>query len=470
MMSPTRERLVFMCNGTIVRQRIATTVFLGLALRALVPCHAQDHEDALADYVAAPDASFAWKVRRRGLAGPASYAELTLTSQTWRGIDWKHQLFIVRPSTAAANDRHAMLIIAGSSWKDEFDQPAAAAALPRAAGMFALLSEKMRTPVAILLQVPFQPMFGGKREDQLIAMSFDKYLLTGDAQWPLLLPMVKAAVRAMDAVQDFAGEEWSMKLKTFTVAGASKRGWATWLTGAVDRRATALVPMVIDMLGIEAQLKHQNVVWGDVSRRIGDYTRLDLPRRLNSDAGRKLQSIVDPIHYRDRLTQPKLILIGTNDHFWPLDALNLYWDDLVGPKHIVYVPNNRHRITDFARLTGSLIAMHRHTVTGRKLPELSWKFSDREDGVTLRVHSWPEPQRVVVWSTSSQTRDFRKARWSSQPAEADGNDFVYTVQQPDAGWTAMFGEAIYAGSVAPFYLSTNMKIMAAAVANAEVPQ
>jgi PhoPQ-activated pathogenicity-related protein len=313
-------------------------------------------------------------------------------------------------------------------------------------------------------------MFGGKREDQLVAMSFDRYLVTGDAQWPLLLPMVKSAVRAMDAVQDFADEEWSMKLKTFTIAGASKRGWTTWLTGAVDRRVTALVPMVIDMLKIEAQLKHQNDVWGDVSRRIGDYTRLDLPKRLNSDAGRKLQSIVDPIHYRDRLTQPKVILIGTNDHFWPLDALNLYWEDLVGPKYIVYVPNNRHGITDIARLTGSLIAVHRHTVTGRPLPELSWNFTDGDAEVSLRVTSQPLPQRVNSWSASSPTRDFREARWSSQPAKADGKDYVRTLRRPESGWSALFGEAVYAGSVAPFYLSTNVKIVGAQDIDSEVPQ
>ena len=32
--------------------------------------------------------------------------------------------------------------------------------------------------------------------------------------------------------------------------------------------------------------------------------------------------MVDPYSYRERLTQSKLILLSTNDRYWPLDALS----------------------------------------------------------------------------------------------------------------------------------------------------
>ena len=56
--------------------------------------------------------------------------------------------------------------------------------------------------------VPNQPLVfaddpGNQRnEDAIIAYTFDKFLKTQDPTWPLLLPMAKSAVRAMDTIQD----------------------------------------------------------------------------------------------------------------------------------------------------------------------------------------------------------------------------------------------------------------------------
>jgi len=422
-------------------------------------CRAAEPVDgALAKYVAKEDASYGWVVKQRGEWEKTSFVELILTSQTWRDIVWKHQLFVIRPSTAGDDTTHALLFITGGNWKDELEN-GVTKNLPRDAALFAAIAEQIKTPVAVLLQVPEQPIFDGKVEDQIIAMTFDEYLKSGDADWPLLFPMVKSAVRAMDAVQEASEKEWGLKLKTFTVTGASKRGWTTWLTGAVDRRSTAIAPMVIDVLNMGPQMKHQREAFGDYSHKIDEYTRLHIQERMETDAGAQLRRMVDPFAYRDQLTQPKLIMLGTNDEYWPLDALNLYWSELQGPKYVLYIPNNGHGLKDYGRIVGSLCAFHRQACSDFTLPKLDWKFENSGGTVKLRVTSDVRPSQVDTWFAASDSRDFRKSQWRSRPATSEGNGYLCELEIPESGYAAMYGEVVFADGELPYFLSTNVQIV-----------
>ena len=155
-------------------------------------------EQALERYVAQPDASLAWREATVGRVGKAEYVEYVLTSQTWRGIEWKHQLFILRPTTCDKDVKKALLFVHGGRWKPEYDGPRATASCRGKPRCSRVLAESIRAPVAVLRQVPFAPMFE-RREDALIAYTFDQYLRSGEDDWPLLLPMVKSSVGAMDA-------------------------------------------------------------------------------------------------------------------------------------------------------------------------------------------------------------------------------------------------------------------------------
>jgi PhoPQ-activated pathogenicity-related protein len=252
-----------------------------------------------------------------------------------------------------------------------------------------------------------------------------------------------------------------MDLKAFTVTGASKRGWTTWLTGAVDRRAAAIAPMVIDMLNMPAQMKHQVATWGDYSEQIEDYTERGLQKHLSSEDGKELTQMVDPYAYRQMLTQPKLLLFGTNDRYWPLDACNLYWDNLQGEKHLLYIPNNGHGIKDYPRIIGALVALHHKAAGGKQLPKLSWKFENGSDKLRLHVSSDEQPAKVQAWVASAPTRDFRNAEWTTREVEANGNAYLYDLPLPEKGYRAVFGEAVYENGEAPsLHLSTNVRIVA----------
>ena len=105
--------------------------------------------------------------------------------------------------------------------------------------------------VAELGMVPNQPLiFHGdgqpRYEDDLIAYAWVQYLETGDPKWLPRNAMVKSAVRAMDVVSQFmqTHREGRHLVNRFVVGGGSKRGWTTWLTGAMDDRVIAIVPIV----------------------------------------------------------------------------------------------------------------------------------------------------------------------------------------------------------------------------------
>jgi len=429
----------------------------------LVMCAALAHApqvsagDELARYVAQPDGSYAIRTLRRGSFRGADYVEAILTSQTWRGIAWKHQLFIVKPRHLDVPVKQALLFIDGGSWDPEYESTSARA-LPHSAGVFVRLADALHAPVAIVRQVPFEPLFDGRREDALIAYTFERYLDTGDPDWPLLLPMVKSAARAMDAVQQLTHQLWELHIERFTVTGASKRGWTSWLTAAVDSRVASVAPMVIDMLNMRAQVELQRRTFGALSEQIQDYEQIHFPERMDSPAGRELVSIVDPYSYRDRLTQPKLILLGTNDPYWPLDALNLYWSGLPEEKRVLYLPNQTHDLRDIDRLIGSVAALHRYSEQGKLLPEVSAVFAQRNGRLELSVHADVPPKRVVAWSASSASRDFHQAHWGSHACRGSAADYACEVRST-GGYTAIYAEAEFQDRSEPsFSLSTTVYI------------
>jgi PhoPQ-activated pathogenicity-related protein len=214
-------------------------------------------------------------------------------------------------------------------------------------------------------------------------------------------------VRAMDTIQAFARERWQMPVASFTVAGASKRGWTSWLTAAIDPRVSGVAPIAIDMLNLPAQIALQRETFGGLSEQVQDYVAIDLPGRVATERGRSLLAMVDPYQYLAALTPPKLILLGTNDRYWPLDALKLYWDGLPEPKRVLYVPSQGHGVRDLGRLIGGLSALHRYSVHGEQLPAVTWTYAAQADRLGVDVQTNRVPRRVLAWTAKSATRDFR---------------------------------------------------------------
>ncbi|HJZ59152.1 MAG TPA: PhoPQ-activated protein PqaA family protein [Gemmataceae bacterium] len=386
-------------------------VLLVLLVLGVAPCLAVAQTPAppsdLIDYVRKDDKAFAWKLAHNDTTDAGTVYELDLTSQTWHEITWTHKIQVFVPKDVKPQ---ATMVL----W-NQGGKPGAAS------GLLGLqLATKVGAPVAFLYGIPNQPLLGGKTEDALIAETFVRYLETKDPSWPLLFPMVKSLVKAMDAIQAFAKEKWQSEVTHFVVTGASKRGWTSWLTAATgDPRVKAIAPLVIDTLNFPVQMKNQVAAFGKPSEMVRDYTNRGLIPIPNTDEAKKLWQMVDPWVYREKLTLPKMIINGTNDPYWPLDALNSYWDDLKGEKYLLYVPNAGHdlRETDKdgkkellpTRAINTLSAFCKCQVFDKKMPQPTWQLKD--DGIPFKVRLG-EVKGFRLWVARSDTRDFRGARWA----------------------------------------------------------
>jgi len=393
---------------------------------------------------------YKWElVSQESLHKGAELFEIKLTSQKWQDITWEHRLRVIKPEELT-NPSLALLMITGSGGGKEEIMIGTEAATDIGA-LFVILHD-----------VPNQPLFGSLREDGIISYTFVKYMETRDETWPLLFPMTKSAVKAMDAIQEFAGKELNIKVSGFLTTGASKRGWTTWFSAAVDERVKAIAPIVYDNLGLPGQMEHQLDAWGKYSEQISDYTEKNLPQVLSTEEGKKLSNLVDPYFYRDKIDEPKLIIIGTNDRYWPLDALDIYYDDLLGEKYIFYGPNSGHGMDgNIVKGINTISAFFLKTAGKIDFPDISWECEKDSESAKFSIFTDPKvkPKKIALWKAESPTRDFRDAKWQELNIESNPEPPQFKIKKPESGFVAFFGETLYDFGDKEYSLSTNVYIL-----------
>ena len=443
---------------------------LPLALGAApqqAPATAPASQTALDRYVAAADASFGWKVLRDLPIEGGSATLLEMTSQRWltekevqRPL-WTHWLTVVRPSQVTSDV--ALLYITGGS----SDRPPPA----RPPAWLVEAARDTKTVTAELRLVPNQPVVftddparKPRSEDDFIAYTWDKFLRTGDDRWPARLPMTKSAVRAMDTITAFSAtpQGGGHAVARFVVSGASKRGWTTWTTAAVDTRVTAIAPAVIDLLNVEPSFVHHWRAYGAWSDAVKDYVEHGIMNWMGTPEFHALMRIEEPYEYRDRLTLPKFILNASGDQFFLPDSSRFYFDDLRGEKHLRYVPNASHSM-DKTDALESVRAFYAAIVSGTPRPEVKWTFE--RDG-SIKVVTKQRPDDVRVWqAVNAKARNFRQDAignaYVSTPLTASGpNTWVARVPKPAAGWTAFFVELTFpTGGRHPFKVTSGVRVL-----------
>ncbi|MFN9719622.1 MAG: PhoPQ-activated pathogenicity-related family protein [Planctomycetota bacterium] len=401
------------------------------------------------EYVAKPEPDFAWELAQTMSVGKNQVHRLELTTQKWQEIVWKHALFVYEPEQLVHKD-HMILFVTGGGIGNIPQE--------KDLGLGIALANFAGARVATLHQVPNQPLLGNRVEDDLITETWLKYLETGDSSWPLLFPMTKSAIKAMDALEQFSVDQYQQPINGFVITGASKRGWTSWLTSAVDKRIIATAPIVIDVLNFPVQMQHQKKTWGFYSEQIEDYTSKGLVREDGIPKGGReaeLWRMMDPFTYRSRITMPKLLVVGANDRYWSVDAMSLYFDDLIGSKHIHRAPNAGHGLDDGKEHALRTIAVFfRHATAGKTLPELTWKANVTDASVGLAMSPAGTPQAVRLWTARSSTNDFRESKWSSEDLMRSGDIFHGVSKKSGDERVAVYGEAQYDYEGVPYSICT----------------
>lgn len=461
---------------------ISVSVLLGSVLGGCALHSNRDPEATLANtyldqVTATPDEDYSYSlVATHELGDQAVGYTLRLQSQSWRDPQevshplWTHNLQIVRPQQVSS--RTALLLISGGSRKERIPESIDDSLLS--------LARETGSVCVLLPNVPNQPLAivddddptgsKGRYEDDLIAQSWVRAIKENDPDWVAQTAMVRSAIAAMDTTQQFLGSDkgGSIEIDDFVVTGASKRGWTTWLTAAVDPRIRAIMPIVIDTFNLPQSMQHHWGAYGEWSPAIDDYTSRKLFESFENRRGDVIRNNVDPYLYRDRYTMPKFLLNSAGDQYFLPDSTAFYLDSLPGQTRLRYMPNTDHDLDfeDDKQPTGhqsaleSLVGFYKAVENGHKLPDMTWTQAveidlpaKRAAGTSRQAHLSvrcdTRPNRLTLWQAHNPNgRDFRQSTignaWTSTTLYP--SDYLRasgSVDIPETGFRAYFIEAIF---------------------------
>mmetsp|Transcript_34025 Transcript_34025/g.43883 ORF Transcript_34025/g.43883 Transcript_34025/m.43883 type:complete len:532 (-) Transcript_34025:234-1829(-) len=446
----------------------------------------------LDDYVWEPDDNYKWvdtgeTIHGRNEDGSVHYTGylLNMTSQQWltpedvsRSI-WWHMLVVIVPTNLDPTfNLNSTMWVTG--WSNEGGWPSAT---DEDIVTTAALSMGTGTISAALFQIPNEhivfssdPIQKSRSEDAIIAFTWDHFLKdSSDPTWLVRFPMVKAVLRAMDTVTDFVESSSLPELAGYSptyyaVSGASKRGWTTWLVGAVDPdRVVAIVPIVLDALNFIKFAHHQWKSYHGWSFALADYYDMNITSRFDDPNMQLLSEYVDPYYYLDRLTMPVMVINAVGDEFQQPDDTHYWWDSLPEPKHFLMVPNSEHSLaTGIFEAVPAIGTWLKYLLDKRAVPTMEWSIDNTTGTITVVLDKVPVDATALhvrkyyanTWGGNAR-RDFRllnlddpcespivsdgtclndKVLWKFEnlTAEADGVTYIATHETPTDGTFAAF--------------------------------
>jgi len=251
----------------------------------------------------------------------------------------------------------------------------------------------------------------------------------------------------------------------FMIAGASKRGWTTWTTAAVDERVVAMMPLVMDELNFVNNIHHHHRAYCGWSFALADYSAMNFTRELDLPNVAAMMEIIDPLVYASRLTMPKLVVDAGGDEFFLPDDNLWWWNNMSEPKHLLLVANAEHSLaTGIVSILDAAGAFFRGFLEKAPVPVFQWVIDPNTGAITVTNPSGQAPPtKVVMWYAHSAKgtgrRDWRLVAgpvskptfqpviWLPMELQAV-NSNTWVAETPaveDGRWVAFFVTVMYKG-------------------------
>ena len=127
------------------------------------------------------------------------------------------------------------------------------------------------------------------------------------------------------------------------------------------------------------------------------------------------------------------------------------------------LPNQTHDLKDMDRLIGGLSALYRYSARNQALPQPVWSFGSVAQGqLQLSVRANRAPVRVLAWTASSASRDFRASRWSSHACARASGGYLCSAPLAGDGYTGLYAELFFKDPhQPPFSFSTTVCLVKA---------
>jgi hypothetical protein len=111
-------------------------------------------------------------------------------------------------------------------------------------------------------------------------------------------------------------------------------------------------------------------------------------------------------------------------------------------------------------LVNSLAAFARHQISGRSMPNLTWKHETANGRLRLTIDATPAPKAARLWVAQTETQDFRSAKWTEQAVTVSNGIMIGEVTPPEQGHLAFYGELDYEIDGLKYHLSTQIRVTA----------